>query len=154
MTTGYSGESMQLIILLLSVLFLQACDQSSDPQSNIDKRQATATQDDEISEDLKEQEPEPFTGVTCSDQEIPSWDRVIQNLSEQRCMNCHNDKFAWNDIKLHTYNDFKANGEISKERLAEGDLTIDIFLYEVELFNQWFDADMPETEEDCPQEEG
>ncbi|SMF12609.1 hypothetical protein [Pseudobacteriovorax antillogorgiicola] len=95
------------------------------------------------------EDPEPFTGDTCEDLEIPSWDRQINRLTENRCVRCHNDSFAWNGVQLQTYELFMENAEISKERLEKGELSFDIFIYEIQMYLDWFDAGMPKTERDC-----
>ena len=136
---------MLLKLLLFATIFLNACAQEETKAIEPAPQQASSS-------DTSEPSPEVFTGVTCKEQEIPSWERNMKSLALRKCADCHNAKFAWNGIQLHTYELFKENAEISRERLQEDDLTIDIFLYEVDLFMTWFDAGMPKTEEDCSSE--
>lgn len=135
-------------LLLMSLTFSCSNDEAKTESDNRNqvKTEVVPNSDATDAEDAKE-----FTGSTCKELEQSSWDRNIRNLAEKRCMDCHNAKFAWNGFQLHTYQLFKENSEASRERLASGDLTIDIFLYEIQIFNDWFDAGMPQTEEDCAQ---
>lgn len=100
-------------------------------------------------EKVNVEEESVFTGPTCSDLSIPSWDKTVQALSTRLCERCHNDSFAWNGVKLHTYDNFVLNAETSEERIRTENFSFELRVIDKLNFLDWFEAGMPKTEQDC-----
>ncbi|NRA65384.1 MAG: hypothetical protein HRU19_12935 [Pseudobacteriovorax sp.] len=142
-----------LCIGLIFAIF--ACqNESKDQQSQV--AEASADENLEGNSETPKPLPEPeepvFTGITCDEQDIPSWEKTIKSVTKNRCERCHNSEFAWNGVILETYEQVLEHRDSVKERLEEDELTIDIGVLELNAYAIWFANDMPEKESDCPTE--
>jgi len=139
------------LLIFISWSSLVAC-KAEDPN---DKLISTQSKQNVANEDLSDQEAETqteqesFTGPTCQDLDIPSWERRINRLAEELCARCHNDKFAWNGARLDNYEQFVLNSEAAIERIRTRDLTITVNVLEAKAFIDWYEAGMPKTEKNC-----
>lgn len=131
------------LIFTVSLLGLTGC---QDHEQQASKPIQQSQPEEEKSQSNAE---EVFSGPSCAELEIPSWQRRVARLSDELCARCHNDNFAWNGVRLHTYEEFVLNSEASIERIRAGDFDFNINILQVRVFVDWFDAGMPETEQDC-----
>jgi hypothetical protein len=155
-----SAFALRLIPLLGLSWLLTVCQQESTPSAAtppsraassacLNESDAATCETDEAKSNADSEPEQVFSGPFCKELEIPSWDRRVKQLADTYCERCHNDRFAWEQVKLNTYKEFAKNGEAALERIRTGNLSFELPSIYADEFIQWYDAGMPETEEDC-----
>ncbi len=124
------------------------CQATSNSSNLADSCQPEEGEAPPVSTESEPVEPS-FTGPTCKDLQIPSWEASVRALSARLCERCHSDSFAWNGVKLHTYEQFVVNALSSEDRIRTENLSFQLRVIDKITFIEWFEAGMPETEQDC-----
>lgn len=138
------------LLAFLSLCLTISCQSESPSATEQPGSNSASPASSENSANPKAAKPkEVFTGPSCQELNIPSWDRRIKKLSDELCVRCHNDRFAWNGARLDTYDEFVKNSEGSIERIRTGNLSFPLNVLEANAFIDWYEAGMPKSEEDC-----
>lgn len=132
------------------LLFFTACkaQEATETVQSAAINDATPTSSDST----KQESPEAsFSGSSCEDLAIPSFRRIISPIIETKCARCHNERFAWKDIRLDSYEALVENEAAVKLSIKNGSENFELNVIEENAINTWYTSGMPKTEEDCEQ---
>ncbi len=91
---------------------------------------------------------------SCAEQNIPSWEAVVAELVDFRCVRCHNETFAWKGVLLTNYQTFQLNQKGVKFRTEANAFTEPLDPLERKVILEFIKNGLPEKETDCVQAAG
>ncbi|MFW7381324.1 MAG: hypothetical protein ACOH5I_21095 [Oligoflexus sp.] len=129
--------------------FLLACQQEKEmaqttQTSTKETQEETCLQANECQDEVSQTTP-----LSCQDLGIPSWNFRVERLALHYCESCHNDQFAWDDIKLNSYQEFVKNADASIARIRSRNLSFTLPTSDANQFIAWYESGMPLNESDC-----
>ncbi len=92
----------------------------------------------------------PSPKLSCAALGIPSWESTLQELSEFRCVRCHNETFAWKGVLLTSYANFSLHQKAIKQRTTANAFTEPLDPLEQQTILAFIANGLPEKESDCP----
>lgn len=122
------------------------------PSTVQDNSQATneSSQDQQCLQDSNcSNQTQPEASLSCRDLGIPSWNATVEALAIHYCESCHNDQFAWDDVKLNSYDEFVKNADASITRIVNRNLSFSLPTTYANQFITWYESGMPFAETDC-----